>query len=148
MGFTVFASPPPPIEIMLATFLQLYYTSFLLTLAEDTNQSTNKIRKRRQKKRYAQGALSDHEVRYRTTKRNENIFAKATKSDTKLLTNVNKNPVTKRLVRISNSMNDLSVIKTPKNDASSVEDLQTIEDDEGKRPRQRQRSSSLDMGRG
>ena len=104
------------------------------------------LKTRRLKRRPMYGAVSDNEVTRRGKNRRQ-MIAKVTRSDTKLL---NKTMfIGKGFVRTSNSMNDLSLVKTPKPDESSVEDLQKIGDDmEERRRRPRQRSSSLDMGRG
>lgn len=101
------------------------------------------------KKRTVHGAVSDNEVSSngQRWRRRGVLFGKATRSDAKLLNKPNLK--VKRFVRASNSMNDLSVIKTPKNYESSIEDLHKIDDGmEERRRRPRQRSSSLDMGRG
>ena len=92
------------------------------------------------------GAASDNELSHRGKNRRQ-LITKTLRTDTKLL---NKTTFSnKGFVRTSNSMNDLSLVKTPKPDESSVEDLQKIGDDmEERRRRPRQRSSSLDMGRG
>ena len=96
------------------------------------------------------GTLSDNDVS--KPKNFDNSTIKVSKSDSKLFKHLNTSVMNKKIVRISNSMNDLSVIKTPKKDNSSNEDLQTVVvgdvDFDDHRPRERQRSSSLDMGRG
>ena len=93
--------------------------------------------------------MSDNDIGRNSYRgRNRGILrGKVTRSDTKLINKGRLN--VKGFVRTSNSMNDLSVIKTPKNDGSSVEDLHKLDDDMEERHRgPRQRSSSLDMGRG
>ena len=112
--------------------------------AEDNDQIM--LKTRRVKRRPMYGAASDNELSHRGKNRRQ-LITKTLRTDTKLLNKATFS--NKGFVRTSNSMNDLSLVKTPKPDESSVEDLQKIGDDmEERRRRPRQRSSSLDMGRG
>ena len=112
--------------------------------AEDNDHLT--LKSKRIKRRGIRGVMSDNEISRRGRTRGQ-VSRKVIRSDTKLVNQTKLNE--KGFVRTSNSMNDLSLVKTPRNDESSVEDLQKIDDDmEERRRRPRQRSSSLDMGRG
>ena len=104
------------------------------------------LKKRRIKRRTLYGTMSDNEASRRGKNKGQ-FVANISRSDAKSRSKGRLNA--KGFVRTSNSMNDLSLVKTPKQDESSVEDLQKIGDDMEERPRRpRQRSSSLDMGRG
>ena len=115
-----------------------------VTKAEDNDHMM--LKSKRIKRRGIPGVMSDNEISRRGRSRGQ-VSKKVIRSDTKLVNRTKLNE--KGFVRTSNSMNDLSLVKTPRNDESSVEDLQKFDDDmEERRRRPRQRSSSLDMGRG
>ena len=127
---------------MLNSYCTLRYLNFFSV--EDLNLVKPQIRRHRAKKQSVHGAASDNEIVIRHhRKTGKDTYIGKTASDVKLR---NKKLISKRFAHTSNSMNDLSVM--PKNDNSSTEDLQKIDSIEERQQRPRQRSSSLDMGRG
>ncbi len=106
---------------------------------------------RKNKMKSTDGVVSDNEaITHKRFSKKDVSLKKASKSDSKLFRNLNAR-IREKQFGMSNSMNDLSNIKTSKKTDDSVEDLKgndTEDFDNYDRPRERQRSSSLDMGRG
>jgi len=139
---------PSSSRVLLPSFLR-QDTSTTFTFDDDPSAAEDNdhlmLKSKRIKRRGIRGVMSDNEISRRGRTRGQ-VSRKVIRSDTKLVNQTKLNE--KGFVRTSNSMNDLSLVKTPRNDESSVEDLQKIDDDmEERRRRPRQRSSSLDMGR-
>ena len=118
-----------------------------------TGKQKVKLRKKKLKKKAGRqhGFASDSESIYNLSDKGyRRIKAKPSLSDFKLFNSPHiKKPRDKKGVRMAHSMNDLSIIETPKRTLRSIEDLSNNEDGNMlRKPQQRQRSSSLDMGRG